>query len=103
MAWNDITITAGVILALFGAITIIGNGISVISNWLKPMKKIEERVTANEQDIEKIKEDDEKINHILSAQSRLLIEMTTHMITGNDIEELKRKRDELTDAIIEDK
>ena len=103
MAWNNIVITGGVILAAFGTISIIGAGIKVIKEWIDPMAKLTDRCTALEKRADDTDEKYEQLREVINAQSKLLIEMTTHMITGNDIEKLEEKRDELTDAIIETK
>ena len=102
MAWNDISTAGMVILAFFGALAVIGTGIKVIKEWIDPMKEQDERIAENEKRIEQIENDSKRANRILSAQSKLLIEISTHMITGNDIEKLTKKRDDLTNVIIEE-
>ena len=101
MEWNSIVITGGVILAFFGAITIIGNGIKVIKEWYDPMAKLTERCEKLEERADETDLKYEKLENVLNAQSRLLVEITNHLITGNDVDKLKEKRDELTNAIIE--
>lgn len=101
MEWNNIVITAGVILAFFGAITIIGNGIKVIKEWWDPVAKLAERTEILEQRADATDEKYEQLKKVINAQSKLLIEMTNHLITGNDIDKLKEKRDELTDTMVE--
>jgi len=101
MAWHDIVVAAGVMLAFFGAVSVIGNGIKVIKEWWDPVAKLSERTEKLEQRADATDEKFEQIKKVINAQSRLLIEMTTHMITGNDIEKLKEKRDELTDTMME--
>ena len=100
MEWQNIVITGGVILAFFGAVSIIGSGIKVIKEWVDPVAKITERCDKLEQRADDTDVKYEKLEHVLNAQSRLLIEITNHMITGNDIDKLKEKRDELTSTII---
>lgn len=101
MEWQNIVITGGVILAFFGAVSIIGSGIKVIKEWIDPMAKLTERTDKLEQRMNAAEEKYEQLRTVINAQSKLLIEMTTHMITGNDIEKLEQKRDELTNSIID--
>jgi len=101
MAWHDITTAGVVILAFFGALSIIGGGVKVIKEWWDPMAKLSERTKKLEQRADATDEKYEQIKKVMNAQSRLLVEISTHLITGNDIEALKAKRDELTDAMLE--
>lgn len=101
MEWQHIMIAGGVLLAAFGAITVIGNGVKIIQEWINPVTKLKERTKALEERADATDEKYEKLTNIINAQSRLLIEISNHMISGNDIEKLKEKRDELTNTIIE--
>lgn len=89
-----------VILAFFGAVEIVGGGVKVIKEWANPMNKLDKRVTDLEQRADASDEQYKQLDKILNAQSKLLIEITNHMITGNDVDKLKEKRDELTDSLI---
>ena len=100
MDWNNIVITVGVVLAVFGGIKIVADGIKALGDLL-PMAKLSERTEKLEQ---RADEQDEKYEHlqkIITAQSKLLVEMTNHMLTGNDKDKLKEKCEELTNAILE--
>ena len=88
-------------LAFFGAVTIIGNGVKIIQEWWSPVAKLSDRTEKLEQRADATDEKYEQIKKVMNAQSRLLVEISTHLITGNDIEALKAKRDELTDAMLE--
>ena len=101
MEWNNIVITGGVILAFFGAVSIVGAGVKVIKEWVNPVAKLSERTDKLEQRADKTDEEYEKLKKVINAQSSLLIEMTNHMLTGNDKDKLKEKRDELTSAMLE--
>ena len=100
MEWENIVITVGTVLAVFGGIKIISDGIKAIGDLL-PMAKLTERCDKLEQRANDTDEKFERLEEVINAQSRLLIEITNHMITGNDVDKLKEKRDELTDAIME--
>lgn len=101
MTWNDIMTALGTLLAFFGGATIIANGIKAIKDLI-PMTKITKQVEDLEKRTNDIEQNYKQLHKVINAQSKLLIEMTTHMITGNDIEALKERRDELTDSMIEE-
>lgn len=101
MEWHDIVVTAGVMLAVFGGITIIGNGVKIIKEMVNPVTELQKRTETLEKRADATDAKYEQIKRVMNAQSRLLIEMSTHLITGNDIDALKERRDELTDAMIE--
>ena len=101
MEWNNIVITGGVILAFFGAVSIVGAGVKVIKEWVNPVAKLTDRCTELERRADRSDEEYEKLKKVINAQSSLLIEMTNHMLTGNDTDKLKEKRDELTSAMLE--
>lgn len=102
MDWNNIVITIGTVLAVFGGIKIIADGIKAIGDLL-PMAKLNDRCEKLEQRVDETEENYDRLQKVINAQSRLLIEITNHMITGNDVEALKKKCEELTDAMMEQK
>lgn len=96
---NDILTAGQVILQAFGAIAIIGGGWKVIAEWLKPNKEIKEKVRDMEKRLDDGQDKFDRIEKTLNAQSVLLIEISNHLITGNDKEALKKKSDELLEVI----
>lgn len=100
MEWNNVVITIGVVLAFFGGVKIITDGIKAIGDLL-PMAKLSERCEKLEHRADETDEKYEKLQKVINAQSRLLIEITNHMITGNDVEKLKQKSEELTETLLE--
>lgn len=101
MEWHDVITAAGVVLAFFGAVNVIGSGIKIIREWWSPMAKQAERIEKLEERADETDKNYDALKKVLNAQSNLLIEMTTHLITGNDVDALKKKRDELTRTIME--
>jgi len=101
MDWNSIVTTGGVILAFFGAVSIVAAGVKAIKEWINPVTKLTDRCSDLERRADKSDEEYDKLKKVINAQSNLLIEMTNHMITGNDVDKLKEKRDELTSAMLE--
>ena len=96
---NDILTTGQVILQFFGAVAIIGGGWKVIAEWLKPNKELKEKVHEMDDRLNDGQNKFDKIEKTLNAQSVLLIEISNHLITGNDKDALKKKSDELLDVI----
>ena len=101
MEWHDVAITIGCVLAVFGAINVIGNAVKIIKEWTDPLAKLSERTDELERRADKTDEQYERLKNVITAQSQLRIEMTNHMISGNDIEKLKEKRDDLTRTMME--
>lgn len=96
---ENLGVTLETILAAFGAIAVIGGGWKYLMEWIRPNKELTERVTSVEN---KLGNDNKRLNKIeetLNAQSILLIEMSNHLITGNDTEKLKEKADDLLEVI----
>ena len=96
---EDIITTAQVILQIFGAIAIIGGGWHYINEWLKPKKTMKEKVKAMEDRLHNGNKRFDRIEATLNAQSILLIEISNHLITGNDKDALKQKANELLKTI----
>ena len=96
---ENMTVTIETILQVFGAIAIIGGGWKYIMEWIRPNKELTEKVHGVEN---KLGNDNKRLNKIektLNAQSILLIEISNHLITGNDKDKLKEKADDLLECI----
>lgn len=106
---ENVTITFNTILQLFGAVAVVGGGVKVLVSLFNPFRELKSQVDfvkgklANdyerlERGDEKMKELDEKIDKLDEGMSLIgmsVSEMINHMATGNDIEELKRRKKEL--------
>ena len=93
-------ITAGqVILQIFGAIAIVGGGWHYITEWQKPKKTLAEKVKTMEDRLHNGNKRFDRIEETLNAQSILLIEISNHLITGNDKDALKEKANDLLKTI----
>lgn len=93
--------TIQVILSVCGAISIVGGAGGIVWKLVLPAIRITKRVDILE---EHGKEDYEKLKTFeqqQKAQTKCLIALLNHQITGNGIEEMKRIRDELTNSVIE--
>lgn len=84
------------ILSVCGGISIIGGAVAVIHKWISPAIKLNERVEVLEQhdrqDFETLKRISERDSMILEVLSTML----DSQISGNNIEQLKKTREKLT-------
>jgi peptidoglycan hydrolase CwlO-like protein len=100
---NDFMVICGWIITIGGAGAVIVN---LIKNARKPHKDIEKRLTAIEEDIKDIKikmdNDYKSINsnrEDMNLLMRSVFSLIENKITGNNIEGLKKTRDELIQAL----
>lgn len=100
MEWQDVMVAAGVILAAFGGIKIISDGIHAIQGWL-PVANLTKRCDDLETKTNEIDKNYKHLKRILVAESALLCQISEHLITGNDIDALKKKTQELQEALLE--
>ena len=99
------------ILAICGAISVIGGAVAVLSGWYKSWKapkekqdnrieQIEKRITNIETSITGINQNTRDDMNLLMRSMFNLIE---NKITGNNIEGLKKTREELVNAMTDKK
>lgn len=93
MTWLEV---AQQILSVCGGISIIGGAVAVIHKWISPAIKLNERVEVLEQhdrqDFETLKRISERDSMILEVLSTML----DSQISGNNIDQLKKTREKLT-------
>lgn len=92
---ENIEITFNTILQLFGAIAVLGGGIKIIVSALSPYRDLKERMKKAESKTQGVEQALNRIEDAQKIQGRALMELLNHMITGNDIEALKDRYDEL--------
>lgn len=105
---EHIVITWDTILAFFGAVAIIGGGIKVLAQLLNPFKELKDRLNKHDEmlhnDNERFKEQ-EKLLKEIREENRLLglsmMEIMNHMITGNDVNKLKERYQDMVEHYIE--
>ena len=108
----DIMETIQTILAICRGISVIGGAAAVLSGaykkYKKPTSDLEQRIEVIESDIKDIKQklnnDYENINNNRNDMNLLMRSMfclIENKITGNNIEGLKKTRDELINALTE--
>lgn len=92
---ENIEITFNTILQLFGAIAVLGGGIKIIVSALSPYKDLRERMKKSESKAGEIDSALKRIEDSQKVQGKALMELLNHTITGNDVEALKDRYDEL--------
>ena len=87
-------------LSIFGAISIIGGGITMIIRLFTPYKKMRYTVEKHTQLLEK---DNKRINETEESNKiicKTLLVLIEHEITGNSIDKLKSTKQELQEYLI---
>lgn len=105
---EHLTITFQTILAFFGAVAIIGGGLKIIIEMTSPFKIMKRRLDKDDikldsdyKRFESIEKNYKELRDTLNANSKLLIQIADHLITGNDVEKLKQKRDDLISHVMD--
>lgn len=98
---TNIEITFNTILQIFGAIAVIGGGIKIIVTAFSPYRDLKEKVKKQAEKIAGVESSLERIEESQRVQGKALMELLNHIITGNDIEKLKERHDELVDHYID--
>lgn len=95
------------ILEFFGAVAIIGGGLKIILEATKPFKAIEKHLDETDMKLDndnkrfkEIERGQKEIKETVTAQSKLLIQIADHLITGNDTDKLKTCRDDLVNKLL---
>lgn len=98
---ENIEITYNTILQIFGAIAVIGGGIKIIVSALSPYRDIKDKVKKQAEKIAGVESALVRIEESQKVQGKALMELLNHIITGNDIDKLKERHDELVDHYID--
>lgn len=98
---ENIEITFNTILQLFGAVAVIGGGIKVIISAFSPYKELKDKVKKQAEKIAGVESALERIEESQRVQGKALMELLNHIITGNDIDKLKERHDDLVDHYID--
>ena len=99
VAYEELVITVQVILQVFGALAVVWGGWKCISEFQKPHKELEKKVSTMELNQNKDYKRLNRIEAVQNAQSILLIEIANHLVNGDDKEKLQKKADDLLECI----
>lgn len=98
----------GAILEFFGSVAIIGGGLKIILEATKPFKAIQKHLDETDMkldnDNKRFKEVDKnykELKGVINVQNKLLIEIANHLISGNDVEKLKERKNDLVDKLLD--
>lgn len=105
---ENIEITFNTILQFFGAVAVIGGGIKLIVTALNPfrevtakLKKHDERFDKDYARLEELDQSLERIEKEQKVQGKALMVLINHIVTGNDVEKLKKIYQEMVNHYIE--
>lgn len=105
---EELTITWNTILAFFGAVAIIGGGLKVLAQLLNPYKEImnklkkhDELLDNDNKRLKALNDTFEEIKEEQKLQGMALMEIMNHMISGNDVDKLKKRYQEMVEHYVE--
>lgn len=102
MEYNDIVTFVMVLLALCGAISIIGNTINLFRNWKKESKLLahDNQLQNHENRIKAL--EDSKNNQVayIKVMCNAVLALVSHEINGNSVSKLKEVQEELKTFLI---
>ena len=98
----DIGVTIQTILQILGAVAIIGVGVNWIIKMFSPFTQLKKQVEEQEKKLARDKQalDDihttlTKLDRRMGITSWAIIEIMNHEISGNDVNKLEKRRDDL--------
>ena len=104
----DLFTTGKTILEVFGAIAIIGGGANWLLKLFDPFKELKKKVeehsgmlSSDKTELKEISDTLGRIERQNNVQSWALLETMNHLITGNDIDKLEKRRDDLLASLIQ--
>lgn len=114
---DNVTITFNTLLQLFGAIAIVGGGVKILFALFSPWRDLKAKMERNKKEIyvtkNRLDKQDMKLNDIDSRMEKQdkaiaviglsISELINHILTNNDKDKLKAKREELNEFFYKDK
>ena len=98
----DIQVTIQTILQILGAVAIVGVGVNWIIKMFSPFTQLKKQVEEQEKKLARDKQalDDihatlTKLDRRMGITSWAIIEIMNHEISGNDVNKLEKRRDDL--------
>lgn len=105
---QNIEITFTTLLAFFGAIAVVGGGVKIIVSALNPFKEVKAKVNEHEnrfkketKRLEELDESLERIEKEQKVQGKALMVLINHIVTGNDVDKLKKVYQDMVNHYIE--
>ena len=105
---QNIEITFTTLLAFFGAIAVVGGGVKIIVSALNPFKEVKAKVKEHEDRfkketgrLEELDQSLERIEKEQKVQGKALMVLINHLVTGNDVDKLKKVYQDMVNHYIE--
>lgn len=101
MSYESLQTTVITILAIFGGISVLANGVKAIKELIKPQTDVKAKIEEHDKKLanDKVRLDDmDEANKIMLT---CIGAMLDHEITGNSIEKLKKAKERLNEYLIE--
>ena len=102
MKYDDIVTFVMVLLALCGAISVIGGVINLIRNWRKESKLLahERQLQDHENRIKVLEVSKSDQEAYIKVMCNTLLALVSHEINGNSVDKLKEAQEELKEFLI---
>lgn len=105
---ENIQITFTTILEFFGVLAVVGGGVRIIVSALNPFKEVTSKLRKHDEyfdkDNKRLEELDEYLERIekeQKVQGKALMVLINHLVTGNDVEKLKKVYQDMVNHYIE--
>lgn len=98
---NNIEITFTTILEFFGVLAVVGGGVRIIVSALNPFKEVNGKVKKHEEKFKEFDDSLERIEKEQKVQGKALMVLINHIVTGNDVEKLKKVYQDMVNHYIE--
>lgn len=90
------------IIAVLGYIVLIGNVGAVIYKVIKPAIQMQDRVDELERHDKADYARIQKLEELSKAQCKMLLVMIDHMIDGNNVDKMKKTRDQIIEIMCDE-
>ena len=98
---QSLEITFTTILEFFGAIAVIGGGVKIIVSSLNPFKEVKAKVKKHDEQLEEVDKSLDRIEKEQKVQGKALMVLINHIVTGNDVDKLKKVYQDMVNHYIE--
>jgi hypothetical protein len=102
MAYNDIKTFFVVLLAICGAVSVIGGAVNIILNWKKESRitRHDLAIKDHETRIRKLEDNSRSQDSFTKVLCNSVLALVSHEINGNSVDKLKTAQEELQDFLI---
>lgn len=102
MSYKDIQTFFIVLLAICGAISVIGGAINLLLNWRKEstIAKHDKALKDHEIRIRKLEDDSKEQDEFIKVLCNSVLALVSHEINGNSIDKLQNAQKELQDFLV---